>query len=77
MNPQVADDASGFFGIKVSKPNINVNTASDKQLIYKDNYSTKTYYDATNSRILEGLLPDNSYGIVISKAGVDVTTLFS
>lgn len=35
-------------------------------------------YDANNLiRILIGLLPDGSYGIVISVPGVDVRSLFS
>jgi len=66
-----------FFGQKVSKKGINVYNASDKDLIYKNDYSTTTYYDATNARILIGLLPDGSYGIVISKPGYDVIKLFS
>jgi hypothetical protein len=67
----------GFFGQKISKPGINVNSAGDKDLILKDDYSTRTYYDQSNARMLLGLLPDGSYGLVISKSGVDVTTLFS
>ena len=65
---------SSFFGIKVSKPGINVNSAGDNQLVYKDDYSTKTYYDDTNSRIVEGLLPDGNYGMWVSAPGQDVTT---
>lgn len=37
--------------------------------IYKDNSNT--------NRIIIGVLPDGDTGIVISKEGVDVTTLFS
>jgi hypothetical protein len=58
-----------FFGIKVSKPNIPVQQASDRQLIYKDNFSTKVFYDNQNSRIVQGLLPDNQYGMWVSKPG--------
>ena len=32
--------------------------------------------DGTHNRILIGLLPDGTYGIVISKEGVDVLTVF-
>lgn len=75
MNP---NNVNNFFGIKVSKPGINVANASDNNLVLKDDYSTRTYYDQSGSaRILFGLLPDGSYGLVISKTGVDVTTLFS
>lgn len=66
-----------FYGEKVSKPGIPVHQASDKQLVYKNNFSTQTYYDETNSRMLIGLLPDGNYGIVISRPGVDVESAFS
>lgn len=65
---------NNFFGIKVSKSGLPVQNASDKQLVYKDDFSTKTYFDQTNSRMLEGLLPDGSYGLWVSSPGVDVTT---
>lgn len=65
---------NNFFGVKVSKTGIPVQNASDKQLVYKDDFSTKTYYDLTNSRMLEGLLPDGSYGLWVSVPGVDVDT---
>lgn len=67
-----------FFGQKVSKPGINVNSAGDSQLVYKNDYNTTTYYDQTGiARILIGLLPDNTYGIVVSQPGTDVRTLFT
>jgi hypothetical protein len=62
-----------FYGIKVSKSGIPVQQASDSQLIYKDDFSTKTYYDNTNSRIVEGKLPDGNYGMWVSKPGFNVT----
>src|SRR5260221_9771691 len=65
---------NNFFGIKVSKDGIPVQNASDNQLIYKDNFSSKTYFDQTNSRMIEGLLPDGSYGMWVSKPGYDVIT---
>jgi len=66
-----------FFGQKVSKKGVNVYNAPDNDLIYKNDYSTTTYYDASNARILIGLLPDGTYGIVISKPGYDVNSLFT
>lgn len=42
MSPQ--SNQNNFFGVKVSKPGINVNNASDSQLIYKSDYSTDTWY---------------------------------
>lgn len=62
-----------FFGTKVSKPGVPVQKATDKQLVFKDTFSTKTWYDNSNSRIVEGLLPDGSYGMWVSKPGFDVT----
>lgn len=62
-----------FFGQKVSKQGVNVNSASDSQLILKDDYTTRTYYDASNPRIALGKLPDNTYGLWVSKPGQDVT----
>lgn len=63
-----------FFGQKVSKPGVNVAKAGPTDLVYSNDYSTTTYYDANNSRILLGQLPDNTYGIWISETGQDVTT---
>lgn len=68
------NSANNFFGIKVSKAGLPVQNATDKQLVYKDDFSTKTYFDQTNSRMLEGLLPDGSYGLWVSPPGVDVAT---
>ena len=65
------------IGIKVSKIGKEVTTAPDSDLSYKDDFSTITYFDATNPRILIGLLPDGTYGIAISKPGIDVRTAFS
>ncbi len=69
--------ADNFFGIKVSKEGIPVNNASDKQLIFKNDFSTTTYYDQTNSRIMIGRLPDGTYGIAVSLPGVNVEDAFS
>lgn len=68
MNP-----TNNFFGIKVSKNGIPVNQASDKQLVYKDDFSTKTYFDTLDARMVEGLLPDGTYGLWVSKPGFDVS----
>ncbi len=63
-----------FFGQKVSKPGVPVSTATDKQLVLKDDYTTRTYYDNNNSRILLGQLPDGTYGMWVSKPTFDATT---
>lgn len=69
------NNAKNFFGTKVSKAGIPVQNASDKQLIYKDDFSTKTYFDNSDARMLEGLLPDGTYGLWVSVPGIDVTTV--
>lgn len=115
MSPQ--SNNNNFFGIKVSKPGINVNQASPSQLIYQNDYSAETFYDAngnkavvlglqsdgsyglsmnpgstTNSIVIGstaisvyesgveqiriGLLPDGTYGMVITKSGISVTTAY-
>jgi hypothetical protein len=61
--------AEKFFGTKISKAGIPVQQATDRQLIYKDNFTTKVYYDNANSRIVEGKLPDGNYGLWVSKPG--------
>lgn len=68
------NSTNNFFGVKISKQGVPVNQASDKQLISKDDFSTRTFYDDNNSRMLEGKLPDGSYGLWVSKPGIDVTT---
>lgn len=82
MNPQLNNQPAGnqnqFFGMKVSRLGINVNNAGDNQLILKDDFSTRTYYDGNGvPRILIGLLPDGTYGIVVSQPDIDVNSLFS
>lgn len=78
MNPTSPSNANPpYFGIKVSQPGINVNNATPDQLLYTNDYNTTTYYDQVNPRILIGLLPDGTYGFIVSKVGYDVTQLFS
>jgi hypothetical protein len=68
-----APNSQPFFGVKVSKPGVPVQQATDKQLVTKDTFTTKTWYDNSNPRIVEGLLPDGTYGLWVSKPGFDVT----
>lgn len=49
-------------GIKASKPGVEVTTATDNNLAYKDDFSTKTWYSGSGPVLLEGLLPDGGYG---------------
>lgn len=60
------------FGIKVSKEGIDVIEAADSQLIFKDDFATRFYYDDTNQIMQIGTLPDDSVGIAIAQAGNDV-----
>lgn len=65
-----------FFGQKVSKQGVNVNTAGDSELIYKMDYgaNNEIWYDNNGPRVIMGKLPDGSYGLMVSKPGFDVTT---
>lgn len=72
MNPPTGNPS--FFGQKVSKPGVNVLNASPTDLVYQNDYTTTTYYDSSNSRILLGQLPDGTYGMWVSEPGVDVTS---
>lgn len=38
---------------------------------------TKVISDGSNNRIIIGKLPDGTYGIVVSKEGVDVLNVFN
>ena len=51
-----------FFGQKVSKPGKNVYNASDNDLIYKNDYSTQTFYNS-NGSLSFGLNTDGTYGM--------------
>lgn len=62
MNP---NNPNKFFGVKVSKPGINVNNASDSQLIYKNDYSTQTFYGTTGN-IGFGVLADGNLGMQVT-----------
>lgn len=62
------------FGIKVSIPGVDVNNATDSQLLFKMDLETWFFYDAgTSKNIMQlGKLPDDSYGFVAVKTGSDV-----
>lgn len=81
MNPP-SGTQSQFFGQKVSKPGINVNTAADNQLVYKSDFSTTLYYNNNGiPTVLLGLRaanPNNGLlvseqGLYVSFSGTDVT----
>lgn len=69
---------AAFFGTKVSIPGIDVNSAGDNQLILKDDYSSRIYYNDNGvPTVLLGLRPNTTpsqRGLYVSQDGVDVTT---
>lgn len=56
---------SQFFGQKVSKPGINVNQASDSQLLYKNDWSAQTFYAEDGSAISFGTNDDGTLGMQV------------
>lgn len=80
MPPQLSNTPSGnqnqFFGQKVSRLGINVNSAGDSDLIYKNDFSTTLYYDESGvPTVLLGLRNTTGRrGLYVSQTGVDVTT---
>ncbi len=67
MSPQ--SNNNNFFGIKVSKPGINVNQASPSQLIYQNDYSAETFF-GTKGNISFGQNKDGSQGMqVVDESG--------
>ena len=61
MSTTPTGNTNQFFGQKVSKPGINVNSASDSQLVYKNDWSQQTFYAADGS-IAFGILSDGTLG---------------
>lgn len=70
-------DTNGNMLQKASKSDNSVLNSMGTALIYKDDFSTQTFYDDTDDRILLGELPDGTYGLAISKPGESVSDAFS
>jgi hypothetical protein len=51
------------------------NTSAGGKIVMKND--TIIVYDATNQRIVIGRLPNGDYGIVVSRAGYNVSDIFS
>ena len=49
-------------------------TQTAPRVVYKND--TVIVYDSTNERIVIGRLPDGTFGIAISKPGIDVSSAF-
>lgn len=56
---------NGFFGTKLSKTGINVNEASDAQLLYQQDFTTgtQTWFGTTYPVMQAGPLPEGGYGL--------------
>ena len=63
MNPTNAN--SDFFGQKVSIPGVPVNQASDSQLVYKNDWSTQTWYGKGSETLKVGSLGSSAYGMSV------------
>lgn len=72
----VQSNSNNFFGIKVSQPGINVNNATNSQLILQDDYSTRTYYNTSGQPLLQlGVAPgtnNKAYGLQLLDSNGDV-----
>lgn len=66
------------FGIKVSMPNVDVNSATASQLLFKMDLETWFYYDPdTQKNFMQiGILPDGSGGWAVADIGHDVSEGF-
>ena|ERR1044072_1743455 len=66
------------FGIKISKPNIDVLTATDDQLLFKMDLATWTFWDeSTGLNYMQfGKLPDGSGGFAVAREGAEVEDIF-
>lgn len=73
MNDQVQSNNNNFFGIKVSQPGVNVNNASDSQLIYSSNYSTDTWYNNGQVVMTIGQLSSGAYGAQIDNGTISIS----
>lgn len=49
----------------------------DSKIRIEDGNGRLLVNDGTNNRIIIGLLPDGTFGLIISKEGYDVLSLFS
>lgn len=64
MDSNPSGNQNKFFGQKVSLPGININSASDSELLYKLDYdnSNQTFYGSTGT-IQFGKLADGNLGM--------------
>lgn len=67
MSERKADGTAGITN--------KLSTSSGAYARTKD--AAVTVYDGTNTRIVLGLLPDGSYGLIITKTGYNVADVFA
>jgi len=64
------------FGIKISQEGVDVNTATDSQLLFSMDVESWTWYNAGIPNTLIGAAPDDKRaGIWVAKPGQNVKTL--
>ncbi len=76
MPPQLSSGPVGnqnqFFGVKVSQPGVNVNTAQDNELLYQNNYATQVFYLQDGSTIAYGQITSAlTGGTVLGQQTID------
>lgn len=66
------------FGIKISIPGVDVNQATDAQILFKMDLSTWFYYTEQDHKnfMQIGKLPDGTYGWAVADVGHDVSEGF-
>lgn len=67
------------FGIKISQEGIDVQNATDEELLFKLDLDTWFYYDKnTKKNFMQiGLMPDGTYGWVVANTGTNVEELYA
>lgn len=80
VDPTGALDQTGLNSQDIQNIIDEINRVNDQLTSnpqFREANGTQTINDGTSDRILIGLLPDATYGIVISKPGIDVNSVFS
>lgn len=67
-----SDSRGKFFGMKVSQSGIPVQQATDNQLIYKNDFSSQTFYAQDGRAISFGNLTDGTLGMEVTDSSGNV-----
>jgi hypothetical protein len=65
----IGRDKTGNYGVTYYNANGNISAKSDGGTDFKYDNDGINYYQA-------GLLPDGTYGIIITKPGIDISTVY-